>query len=144
MRRDRAAIPPMGQGLAVIVLLAAIALAMLVAVGGYMAALHVQAHRVAVQHIDERVALARRQIRKLEYELEYRSRFTQLDHWREPLGLGPVGIAQRAADPRDLAAFVAQQRATVAAHRVDAAPLRASYTPDARKDMDSLVATIAK
>ena len=144
MRVDRNAIPPLGQGLAVIASLAAIALVMLFGVGGYMLSMRMQAHRVAVAHIDDRVALARRQIRQLQYELEYRSRFTQLDHWREPLGLAPVGIDQRAADPRDLASAVARQREAVAATRVDAAPKRASYTPDAREQMDDLVAAVAK
>ena len=144
MRRDRAAIPPIGQGLAVIASLVVIALAVLFAVGCYMTALHIRAHRLAVEHVDDRMTVARRQIRQLEYELEYRSRFTQLDHWREPLGLGPIGIDQRAADPRDLAAVVAHQRAAVAATRVDATPRRASYTPDAREQMDDLVAAVAK
>jgi hypothetical protein len=144
MRSDRNAIPPMGQGLAVIAALAAIALMMLIGIGGYMVSMRMQAHRVAVAHIDDRVAMARRQVRQLEYELEYRSRFTQLDHWREPLGLAPIGIDQRAADPRDLASLVARQRTAVAATRVDAVPRRASYTPDARQQMDSLIADIAK
>jgi len=144
MRLDRNAIPPMGQGLAVIAALAAIALVMLLGIGGYMVSMRMQAHRVAVEHIDDRVALARRQVRQLEYELEYRSRFTQLDHWREPLGLAPIGIDQRAADPRDLASAVARQRTAVAATRVDATPKRASYTPDARQQMDDLVAAVAK
>jgi len=144
MRVDRNVIPPMGQGLAVIAALAAIALVMLLGVGGYMMSMRMQAHRVAVAHIDDRVAFARRQVRQLEYELEYRSRFTQLDHWRQPLGLGPIGIDQRAADPRDIAPLVARQRAAVAATRVDAVPKRASYTPDAREQMNSLIADVAK
>ncbi len=134
----------MGQGLAVIAALVAIALVMALGIGGYMVSMRMQAHRVAVAHIDDRVALARRQIRALEYELEYRGRFTQLAQWREPLGLGPVGIDQRAADPRDIAPLVARQRAAVAATRVDAVPRRASYTPDAREQMDSLIADVAK
>ena len=144
MRVDRNVIPPMGQGLAVIAALAAIALVMLLGVGGYMMSMRMQAHRVAVAHIDDRVAFARRQVRQLEYELEYRSRFTQLDHWREPLGLAPIGIDQRAADPRDLASVVARQHAVVAATRVDAAPHKASYLPAARQQMDSLIADVAK
>jgi hypothetical protein len=144
MRVDRSNIPPMGQGLAVIAALAAIALVAAVGIGGYMVSMRMQAHRVAVAHVDDRVAMVRRQVRALEYELEYRSRFTQLDHWREPLGLAPVGIAQRAADPRDLASTVARQRTVVAATRVDATPKRASYTPDARAQMDDLVAAVAK
>ena len=144
MRLDRAAIPPIGQGLAVIALLAGIALAVMIAVGCYMAALHIRAHRLAVEHIDARVALVDRQIHALEYELEYRGRFTQLEQWRQPLGLGPVGIDQRAADPRDLASVVARQHAVVAATRVDAAPHKASYLPAARQQMDDLVAAVAK
>jgi hypothetical protein len=144
MRRDRNILPPMGQGLAVVVSVVVISFAALVAVGMYVTALHIQARRQAVAAIDKRIAAERQNIHALEYELEIRSRFTQLGRWRVPLGLGPIGIDQRAADPRDLAARTAQRRANAATVLVDATPRRASYTSAARSQMNNLITAMGK
>lgn len=144
MGRDRNVLPPMGQGLAVIASLVFISFVALVSVAVYMTALHIQARRRGLEAIDDRIAVERQQIRKIEYELEFRSRLNQLSRWRVPLDLGPIGIDQRAADPQDLAIRIAQQREHAAAIRVDATPRKASYTPDARSQMNSLIAAVGK
>lgn len=141
----RMSLPPMGQGLAVIATLAAMALLTLATIGLYLAALHVRSHRVAVERVDDQVAVARQQVRALQDELAFRSRFTQLERWRTPLGLEAAGLGQRATDPRELAALRPGRLQAIADRlpKVDAKPGKASYTPQARHQMDDLIGQVA-
>jgi hypothetical protein len=139
-------VPPIGQGLAIIVTLAGVAIVFLIGIGVYVYALHIAAQRTELARLDARIVAARGDVRRLGEDVEVRSRMHELERWRGPLGLQPETLGQRVTDPRQLASAaaarrVAQAQADALVRPVDTGP-RLGYAPAARADMDTLIGDI--
>jgi hypothetical protein len=135
--RDRSLIPPMGQGLAVIVSIVAIGLASLIAVIGYLLSLHVAAENNRDKALDAQLQAKHQEVRRLQLEYDIRSRFVELERWGATLGLGAADSAQYAGNEKQLGVIAAARREKIA----DAGPVAGhrGYAPEARKQMDTLI-----
>lgn len=161
-RDDRSAIPPMGQGLAVIVLLVGLGIVMVGGVFGYLVSLHVAGAGSHGKALDRRLTETRAQVRQLEEEIDFRSRFTEQERWRAPLNLQAMDIGQYAGDPHDLVTLAMARQQRIAfehahpckpgqldqqeAETCKAGPAgtkAGGYAPEARQQMDGLVGQLA-
>lgn len=152
--RHRLAIPPMGQGLAVIVSVTLVGVAMGAAIGLYLLSLHVAANNARGAALDARIAATRRQVQQLRMELDFRSRFVELQRWSAPLGLKPADGLQYAPGAHGLHDTARQVTLRTEQPAIPAAPCRGTacqgaspranhgYTPVARQQMDSLVGDV--
>ncbi len=95
-------LPPIGQGLAVVAVIAAIAVLSGGGVVGYLLSLHIAARGTQTRALDERLSLKRREVQQLRNELDFRSRFPELERWSAPLGLEPADGRQYAQTVGDL------------------------------------------
>lgn len=145
--RDSGAPNLNGRVLAVFALLIAIGLFVVAGIGLYMLSLRIQAHRTAAERLDGQVVTARQQVRQLQEELEFRSRYTQLARWGDTLGLQPAGLDQRTSDPRQIGMLAVKQHYDLLPPqnrvRIDDAG-HASYPTQARQQMDSLIADVGR
>lgn len=142
---DRRTPPLGGRVLVVIASLIGVALFSAAGVGVYMLSLRIQAHRSAADHVSDQIATARNQVRQLQEELEFRSRYTQLNQWGSTLGLQPAGLNQRTSDPGQIATLATKQHYDMLPpqDRVKIDPAgHASYPTPARQQMDSLIANV--
>jgi hypothetical protein len=143
-----AAVPPMGQGLAVIAVLVAAALFAAIGVGGYLMAMRVAAARAEVSRLDEQTRARRDDMRKLQQDYAIRSRLPELDRWRAPLDLTAASADQFAANGGTLLETAeARRRALLAGRATPRVPARASvakpaYTDTARGKLDDLIAAV--
>jgi hypothetical protein len=158
-RSSRSTIPPMGQGLAVIVALSLVVLASIVGVAGYLWSLHVVARHEQGVALDRRLDAARRQLHVLQLEYSIRSRLPELERWSGTLGLSPTDSLQYAYGLRQLDAVAATRKAALEGHAlvvVDpcAGPAHGGcgggpvaghdgYAPVARARMDDLIGSVA-
>jgi hypothetical protein len=157
-RDDRSVIPPMGQGLAVIVSLVAVAIVMAGGILGYIVSLHVAGAGSRGKALDRQLNDTRAQVRQLEEEIGFRSRFTEQERWRTPLGLQAMDLGQYAGNPHQLVTLATARQQRIAyehAHpckpgqldqraadtcKAGPAGTRAGgYAPEARQEMDGLV-----
>ncbi len=131
----------MGQGLAVIAIVAAIAVLSGGAVAGYLLSLHIAARGSQTKALDERLNLKRQEVQQLRNELDFRSRFPELERWSAPLGLEPADGRQYAQRVGDLDTLAATRRQQIADQLPRVGGNR-GYTPQARDQMDSLVSNV--
>lgn len=160
-RDDRSAIPPMGQGLAVIVLLLGLAIVMAGGIIGYLVSLHVAGAGSRGKALDRRLTETRAQVRQLEEEIDFRSRFSELERWREPLDLQAMDIGQYAGTPDQLVSLATARQQRIAdehahpckpgqldQHAADtckagpAGTRAGGYAPEARQQMDGLIGDV--
>jgi hypothetical protein len=135
-------VPLHGRRLLVVASVAMIALASMGALAVYMLSLHIASTNNAARALDARLAAKRHEVATLRQELDIRSRFVELERWGPVLGLTPAGEGQYASDVHQLDTVAAQRRQRLAS--VDPAPAggRSGYTPQARKEMDSLIGDV--
>lgn len=148
----------MGQGLAVIVLLVGLGIVMVGGIVGYLISLHVAGTGSRGQVLDRRLIETKAQVRRLEQEIDLRSRFSEQERWRTPLGLQATDIGQYAGDPRQLVTLATARQQRIAeesahpckpgqldqqaAQTCKAGPAGAKaggYAPEARQQMDGLI-----
>ena len=150
----------MGQGLAVVASIAAIALTLLGGLAVYLLSLHVQATHSAAQAVDARLRAARQDVAQLQLELDVRSRMVELERWSAPLGLRAAEEPQYAASVHDLGAVAAARRQQIevrppviqvaenachdAACRAAVAGGPRGYTPQARQQLDGLIGDLMR
>jgi hypothetical protein len=148
----------MGQGLAVIVLLVGLGIVMVGGIVGYLISLHVAGAGSRGQVLDRRLIETKAQVRRLEQEIDLRSRFSEQERWRTPLGLQATDIGQYAGDPSQLVTLATARQQRIAeesahpckpgqldqqaAQTCKAGPAGAKaggYAPEARQQMDGLI-----
>lgn len=139
--------PPIGQGLAVIVIVIAVALISGIAIGGYLFSLRVAAARAELVRLDRRTAERRAEVRTLRQDYEIRSRFGELDRWRGPLDLQAMRADQLAGGARDIFRTAEERRQALATaaretRPIDAGP-RPGYPQAARERLDDLIGEVA-
>ncbi len=154
-------IPPMGQGLAVVASIAAIALTLLGGLAVYLLSLHVQAAHSQGEAVEARLRTARQDVQQLKLELDVRSRLVELERWSGPLGLRPTEEPQYAASVNDLGQIAATRREQIASRpeviqvaendcantpscRAAAVGGPRGYTPQARKQLDGLIGDLMR
>jgi hypothetical protein len=145
------AVPPMGQGLAVIASVILIAVAFLAAIGVYLLSLHVAAANDRGKALDAQILAKRQQVERLKNELDFRSRFVELQRWSGPLGLQPADSLQYAPaavhlDPAARKVTLRTEQPVIPAKPCEGNACQGAsttanrgYTPNARQQMDSLV-----
>jgi hypothetical protein len=154
--RERSNVPPMGQGLAVVALIAALGLLILAGIGLYLFSLHVAAVHNQGRALDDQLLAKRQEVQKLRNELDVRSRFVELERWGPTLGLGTATGPQYVAGLHQLdsAANVRRtelQKVALARTSCAGGPApqsqcqsgpasgRSGYTPQPRQQMDHLI-----
>src|ERR1700750_787514 len=80
-RGEASRIPPMGQGLAVVASIAAVALTLLGGLAVYLLSLHVQAAHNRSEAVGAQIRAARQDVQQLQMELNIRSRLVELERW---------------------------------------------------------------
>ncbi|MBA2933174.1 hypothetical protein HZF05_03595 [Sphingomonas sp. CGMCC 1.13654] len=132
----------MGQGLAVVVAVAGIAVLSIGGVLGYLVSLHIAAWSSENRALDAQISAKQHQVQQLRNELEFRTRFPELERWSDPLGLQPADGRQYGQNVRDIDALAAasNQRVADKLPRVGGAK---GYTPQARDQIDTLIDKIA-
>jgi len=138
----RGRIPPMGQGLAVVVALAAIAILSIGGIAGYLFSLHIASWGSQNRALDAQILAKRQQVQQLRNELEFRTRFPELERWSDPLGLKPADGRQygQSVHQIDTLAAASNQRVADQLPRVGGAK---GYTPQARQQIDGLIDKVA-
>jgi hypothetical protein len=137
----RSRIPPIGQGIAVVAVVSAIAVLSIGGIAGYLFSLHIAAWGSQNRAIDNQILAKRQEVQRLRNEIDFRSRFPELERWSTPLGLQPADGRQYAQNVHQLDTLAATQRQ----HIADQLPRvggNKGYTPQARTQMDSLVGDI--
>jgi hypothetical protein len=137
----RSRIPPIGQGIAVVAVVAAIAVLSTGGIAGYLFSLHIAAWGSQNRAIDNQILAKRQEVQRLRNEIDFRTRFPELERWSTPLGLQPADGRQYAQNVHQLDTLAATQRQ----HIADQLPRvggNKGYTPQARTQMDSLVGDI--
>ncbi len=151
----------MGQGLAVVASIAAIALTLLGGLAVYLLSLHVQAAHSEGEVVDARLRSARQDVQQLKLELDVRSRLVELERWSGPLGLRPTEEPQYAAGLHQLGAVASARRQQIASQprviqvaendcastpscRTAAVGGPRGYTPRARKELDGLISDLMR
>jgi hypothetical protein len=139
--------PPIGQGLAVIAVIATVLLFSAIGIGTYLASMRIGAARSEAARLDRSIGEERAKIRALRREYEIRSRMSELDRWRAPLSLEAVRIGQFVT-PGEPVRSAAEARTaqlgteTVKAQPVDT-PKHAGYPAPARESLDDLIGEVA-
>ena len=138
----RTRIPPMGQGLAVVVAVAAIAILSIGGIVGYLVSLHIASWGSQNRALDAQITAKRQQVQQLRNELEFRTRFPELERWSDPLGLQPADGRQygQSVHQIDALAAASNQRTADKLPRVGGAK---GYTPQARQQIDGLIDQVA-
>ena len=144
--------------------LAIVGIVLAAAIVGYLISLHVAAIGAQADALDAKLKAGREDVRKLNTELDIRSRFVELQRWSPVLGLQPAKLGQYARSERQLDSVAAARRSEISLGNADhpalpcvAASARSSescppppavrggdYTPQARKKLDSLIDNILK
>lgn len=132
----------MGQGLAVVVAVAGIAILSVGGVIGYLVSLHIAGWNSRNRALDAQIAVKRQQVQQLRNEIDFRSRFPELERWSSPLGLKPADGRQYGASVRQIDGLAAAQNQHIADQlpRVGGAK---GYTPQAREQIDGLIDQVA-
>lgn len=159
-RRQGSRIPPMGQGLAVVASIAAIALTLLGGLAVYLLSLHVQATHSRSDALDAQIRVARQDVQRLQMELNVRSRFVELERWSQVFGLRAAEEPQYAANLHQLDAVASARRAQIstqpsviqvaenACHDPDCRAAAVGgprgYTPRARQQLDGLIGDLTR
>jgi len=132
----------MGQGLAVVVALAAIAILSIGGIAGYLFSLHIASWGSQNRALDAQILAKRQQVQQLRNELEFRTRFPELERWSDPLGLKPADGRQygQSVHQIDTLAAASNQRVADQLPRVGGAK---GYTPQARQQIDGLIDKVA-
>ncbi len=159
-RREGSRIPPMGQGLAVVASIAAVALVLLGGLAVYLLSLHVQATHNRSEAVGAQIRAAQQDVQQLQMELNIRSRLVELERWKPVLGLRAAEEPQYAATLHQLDAVASARRAQIAAlppviqiaenSCTDATCRAASvggprgYTPRARQQLDGLIGDLVR
>jgi hypothetical protein len=135
-------IPPMGQGLAVLAALGAVAVLSIGGVAGYLFSLHTASWSSQNRALDAEILAKQQEVRRLRYELEFRSRFPELERWSDPLGLQPADGRQYGLNVHQIDTLAAQRNQHIADQlpRVGGAK---GYTPQARDQIDTLIDRVA-
>lgn len=138
----RVRIPPMGQGLAVVVAMAGIAILSIGGIVGYLFSLHIASWGSQNRALDAQISAKRQQVQQLRNELEFRTRFPELERWSDPLGLQPAEGRQYGQNVHQIDALAAahSQRVADQLPRVGGAK---GYTPQARQQIDGLIDQVA-
>lgn len=150
----------MGQGLAVVASIAALALTLLGGLAVYLLSLHVQATHDRSEAVGAQIRAARQDVRQLQMELDIRSRFVELERWKPVFGLRAAEEPQYAANLRQLGAVASARRAQLAtqpkviqvaenschdpACRAAAVDGPRGYTPRARQQLDGLIGDLMR
>ncbi len=160
-RREGSRIPPMGQGLAVVASIAAIALTLLGGLAVYLLSLHVQATHSRSEAVGAQIRTARQDVQQLQLELNIRSRLVELERWSPVFGLRAAEEPQYAANLHQLDAVASARRAQIAAQppviqiaqndcaanpacRAAAVGGPRGYTPKARQQLDGLIGDLLR
>lgn len=132
----------MGQGLAVVVAIGAIAILSVGGVAGYLFSLHIAGWGSQNRALDAQILAKRQQVQQLRNELEFRTRFPELERWSNPLGLQPADGRQygQSVHQIDALAAASNQRVADQLPRVGGAK---GYTPQARDQIDTLIDKVA-
>ena len=138
----RARIPPMGQGLAVVVALAGIAILSVGGVAGYLVSLHIASWGSENRALDAQISAKQQQVRQLRNELEFRTRFPELERWSDPLGLQPADGRQYGQNVHQIDALAAASNQRVA-DKLPRVGGTKGYTPQARDQIDTLIDKVA-
>lgn len=135
-------IPPMGQGLAVLAALGGVAVLSIGGVAGYLFSLHTASWSSQNRALDAQILAKEQEVRRLRYELEFRSRFPELERWSDPLGLQPADGRQYGLNVHQIDTLAAQRNQHIADQlpRVGGAK---GYTPQARDQIDTLIDRVA-
>jgi len=138
----RLRIPPMGQGLAVVVALAGIAVLSIGGIAGYLFSLHIASWGSQNRALDAQIAAKRQEVQQLRNELDFRSRFPELERWSSPLGLQPADGRQYGLNVRQIDQLAAARNQHIADQlpRVGGAK---GYTPQARPQIDGMIDSVA-
>jgi hypothetical protein len=126
----------------VVAIVAGIAVLSLGGVAGYLFSLHTASWSSQNRAIDAQILAKRQEVQRLRYEIEFRTRFPELERWSSPLDLKP-------ADGRQYGQSVHQIDGLAAArsqHIADGLPRvggAKGYTPQARQQMDGLIDNLA-
>lgn len=138
----RLRIPPMGQGLAVVAALAAIAVLSIGGIVGYLVSLHIAAWGSQNRALDAQISAKRQEVQQLRNELDFRTRFPELERWSNPLGLQPADGRQYGQSVHQIDALAAARNQHIADQlpRVGGAK---GYTPQARQQIDGLIDQVA-
>lgn len=154
-RRDRSRVPPIGQGLAVVASVAAIAVISIGGIVGYLLSLHIASWGNEGKALDAQLHAKRQEVQRLRNELDFRSRFPELTRWSDTLGLRPTEGAQYVTNVHQLGPAANARRTALEDDTCGAAPPlkpacppdmvggKRGYTPKARQQMDSLIGDIA-
>ncbi|WBO24051.1 hypothetical protein [Sphingomonas abietis] len=140
--RARSRIPPIGQGLAVVAAVIAIAVISCGGIAGYLLSLRIAAWGSQSHAIDVQILAKRQEVQRLRNELDFRSRFPELERWSSPLGLQPADGRQYAQSVHQLDMLAAARRQ----HIADQLPRVGDdkgYTPQARQQLDGLFSDVA-
>lgn len=145
--RPGIALPPIGQGLALIAIVSIVSFFTLFGIAAYIWSLRVADARSELAGMNTRFMSAQSDIDALQRDYAIRSRMLQLDRWRQQLNLGPAGIAQIAHNRSSLftlakARGVEMVNQTEDARPVDSAPGH-GYTARARTKLDDLIGAVA-
>jgi hypothetical protein len=139
----RPRIPPIGQGIAVVAAVIAITLISCGSIAAYLFSLHIAAWGSRNDALDHQILAKRQEVQRLKNELDFRSRFPELERWSAPLGLQPADGRQYAQSVHQLDTLATARRQ----HIADQLPRvggNKGYTPQARQQMDGLVGDIVK
>jgi hypothetical protein len=138
----RMQLPPMGQGLAVVVALSAISILSIGGIVGYLLSLHISAWGRENRALDAQIAAKREQVQQLRNEIDFRSRFPELERWSSPLGLQPADGRQYGESVHQIDTLAAARNQHIAdgLPRVGGAK---GYTPQARQQIDGLIDQVA-
>lgn len=138
----RLRIPPMGQGLAVVVALAGIAIISIGGIAGYLFSLHIASWGSQNRALDAQISAKQQQVRQLRNELEFRTRFPELERWSDPLGLQPADGRQYGQSVHQIDALAAASNQRVA-DKLPRVGGTKGYTPQARQQIDGLIDKVA-
>jgi hypothetical protein len=132
----------MGQGLAVVVALTGIAILSIGGIAGYLFSLHIAAWGSQNRALDAQILAKRQQVQQLRTELEFRTRFPELERWSDPLGLQPADGRQYGQNVHQIDALAAASNQRVA-DKLPRVGGTKGYTPQARQQIDGLIDKVA-
>ena len=141
------ALPPIGQGLALISLVVVISIFTLLGIGAYISSLRVAQARSELANVNARIASAQSDVDGLQRNYAIRSRMLQLDRWGRQFDLEPVGLAQTAHDRAGLLTLAKARRLAMVTEAEDARPVDVApghgYTARARDELNDLIGGLA-
>lgn len=141
LSRATSRIPPIGQGLAVVAAVIGIGVLSVGGIAGYLMSLHVASWSDRGRALDARILAQRQEVQRLKNEIDFRTRFPELERWSTPLGLQPADGRQYAQSVHQLDTLAATRRQQIA----DGLPRvggNKGYTPQARQQMDGLIGDV--